>query len=252
MADTRQGSIVERLRERAAEVNEARSTTGGDGMAAVAGPAGGPDRVLDSILPAQHLACVPIDLVSPAPEGQARQDFDEERLKSLADSLRRSGIREPIIVTPHGAETGRFLIVAGERRWRAAKLAGLAEIPCLVDPSLRDRKDKLLAQAEENFHRENLNPVEEAAALAQLMETRGIGAAEAGALLGRSITQARRLLQLHGAPVFIKDALAQRRIDARAALELVHLHNKWVKEGADGPQADVMERKSSPLPVSAL
>ena len=242
MADARQGSIVDRLKERAAEVNQARGTSGADTTSAVAGPAGGPDKVLDSILPAQHLACVPIDLVSPAPEGQARQDFDEERLRALADSLRRSGVREPIIVTPHGAEKGRFLIIAGERRWRAAKLAGLAEIPCLVDPSLRDRKDKLLAQAEENFHREDLNPVEEAAALAQLMEARGVGPAEAGELLGKSVTQARRLLQLHEAPACVKDALAQKKIDARAALELVHLHNKWTKEGVDRPQTDILEQ----------
>jgi ParB family chromosome partitioning protein len=241
MADPRPASIVDRLKERAAEVEEARSVGGTDNLAAVAGPPAGPDRVLDSILPTQHLANLPIDLVGPAPEGQVRQDFDEERLQALAGSLRRSGIREPIIVTPHGAEPGHFLIVAGERRWRAAKLAGLAEVPCLVDPSLRDRRDKVLAQAEENFHRENLNPVEEAAALAQLMEARGIGTAEAGELLGKSGTQARRLLQLHEAPVFIKEALALRRLDARAALELLRILNNALREQPDGSAAEPLE-----------
>jgi ParB/RepB/Spo0J family partition protein len=240
MADPRQVSIVDRLRERAAEVSEARSTAGGDPVAAVAGSGGGPDRVLDSILPTQHLANLPIDLVSPASEGQVRQDFDQDRLRTLADSLRRSGIREPIIVTPHGAEKGRYQIVAGERRWRAAKLAGLTEIPCLVDPKLQEQKEKLLAQAEENFHRENLNPVEEAKALAQLMETRNLGAAEAGELLGKSVTQARRLLQIHEAPTLIKDALAQRRIDARAALEFVRIHNNYAREDVDRPPAAVL------------
>jgi ParB/RepB/Spo0J family partition protein len=233
MADARQVSIVDRLKERAAEVDEARSVAGGDPVAAVAGSAGGPDKVLDSILPAQHLAIVPIDLVSPAREGQARQDFDGDRLKSLADSLRRSGVREPIIVTPHGAEKGHFLIVAGERRWRAAKLAGLSEIPCMVDPHLQEERDKLLAQAEENFHRENLNPVEEAAALTQLMKARDLGAAEAGELLGKSGTQARRLVQLHEAPALIKEALSQRRIDAGAALELIRIHNNFLREDLD-------------------
>ena len=54
--------------------------------------------------------------------------------------MKRSGVREPIIVTPHGAEAGRFQIVAGERRWRAAQLAGLSEIPCIVDPGLIERR----------------------------------------------------------------------------------------------------------------
>lgn len=241
MADPRQVSIVDRLKERAAEVEEARSSGEADSLAAMAGPLDGPDRVLDSILPSQHLANLPIGLVGPAPEGQARQDFDEERLQSLADSLRRSGIREPIIVTPHGAEPGHFLIVAGERRWRAAKLAGLAEVPCLVDPSLRDRRDKVLAQAEENFHRENLNPVEEAAALAQLMEARDIGTAEAGELLGKSGTQARRLLQIHEAPEFIKEALALRKLDARAALELLRILNNAQREQPDGSTTEPLE-----------
>ena len=153
----------------------------------------GEDNVLRHILPDQHLLRVRVDHVAPAKEGQARQDFNEERLASLAESLRRSGVREPIIVTPHGAKPGHFQIVAGERRWRAAQLAGLTEIPCIVDPGLVERRDKLLAQAEENLHREDLNPVEEAAVLAQLMETRGIEVREAGELMGRSYIQARRL-----------------------------------------------------------
>ncbi len=241
MTDPRPASIVDRLKERAVEVQEARSVGEADSLAALAGPTAGPDKVLDSILPTQHLASLPIDLVGPAPEGQARQDFDGDRLKTLADSLRRSGIREPIIVTPHGAEPGHFLIVAGERRWRAAKLAGLAEVPCLVDPSLRDRRDKVLAQAEENFHRENLNPVEEAAALAQLMEARSIGTAEAGELLGKSGTQARRLLQIHEAPAFIKEALAAGKLDARAALELLRILNNLVREQPEGSAAPAQE-----------
>ncbi len=241
MADPRPASIVDRLKERAAEVEEARSAGEADDLAALAGPAAGPDKVLDSILPTQHLASLPVELVGPAPEGQARQDFDADRLEALAASLRRSGIREPIIVTPHGAEPGHFLIVAGERRWRAAKLAGLAEVPCLVDPSLRDRRDKVLAQAEENFHRENLNPVEEAAALAQLMEARDIGTAEAGELLGKSGTQARRLLQIHEAPAFIKEALAAGKLDARAALELLRILNNLLREQPEGSPTPAQE-----------
>jgi ParB family transcriptional regulator, chromosome partitioning protein len=183
------------------------------------------DAVLASILPGQQLRSVGLDLISPAPEGQARQQFDEERLRTLADSLRRSGVREPIIVTPHGAEPGHFQIVAGERRWRAARLAGLESIPCIVDPTLIGRSEKLLAQAEENLQRENLNPVEEATVLAQLMEVRRLDVRQAGELMGRSYIQARRLHRIHTAVGPIKDAVRRGDLDARAAVEVIRIYN---------------------------
>jgi ParB family chromosome partitioning protein len=190
----------------------------------------GEDNVLRHILPDQHLLRIKVDRIAPARDGQARQDFNEERLAALAESLKRSGVREPIIVTPHGAEPGCFQIVAGERRWRAAQLAGLTEIPCIVDPGLVEQKDKLLAQAEENLHRENLNPVEEAAVLAQLMEARGLDAKGAGELLGMNARQARRLLQLHGTAAPIKRAVVRGVLDARIALEMVRIYNRLRRE----------------------
>jgi len=175
-----------------------------------------------------------------------RRDFDEERLKALAESLKRSGVREPIIVTPHGAEPGRFQIVAGERRWRAAQLAGLTEVPCIVDAKLVERKDKLLAQAEENLHRENLNPVEEAAVLAQLMEVRGIEVREAGELMGRSYRQARRLQQIHAAPAPIRRALGRGEVDLRMALELIRTFNAYARED-ESPSGKVAARRIDAL-----
>ena len=200
------------------------------------------DNVLRHILPDQHLLRIPVDRIAPAPEGQARQDFNEERLAALAESLKRSGVREPIIVTPHGAEPGRFQIVAGERRWRAAQLAGLTEIPCIVDPGLVEQKDKLLAQAEENLHRENLNAVEEAAVLVQLMEQRHIDAKEAGELLGKGQRQVRRLLQLHGAAAPIKRAVARGQLDARAAVEMVRIHKCYLREDETPSGAQALKR----------
>jgi ParB/RepB/Spo0J family partition protein len=187
-----------------------------------------------------------VDRIAPAAEGQVRQDFDEERLESLAESLKRSGVREPIIVTPHGADAGHFQIVAGERRWRAAQLAGLTEIPCIVDPGLVERKDKLLAQAEENLHRENLNALEEAAALAQIMEARSIDVKEAGQLLGKSPRQARRMLQLHGAVPPIKRGVARGQLDARAAVEMVRIHNRYLRED-DSPSGSHALRRIEAL-----
>jgi ParB family chromosome partitioning protein len=173
-----------------------------------------------------RLVTLRLNQVSPALQGQVRQRFDPARLQALAESLKRSGVREPVIVRPHESTPGHYRIVAGERRWRAAQLAGLTEIPCLVDERLHDPKQRLLAQAEENLHREDLNAVEEAAVLVQLMEAFGVDAQEAGALIGRSYQQARRLIQIETAPQPVKDALVSGLIDTRAALELVRIHNK--------------------------
>lgn len=140
-------------------------------------------------------------------------------------------MREPIVVVPDASTPGRYRIVAGERRWRAAHLAGLHEIPCIVDVGLTDPKQRLLAQAEENLLREDLNAVEEAAVLVQLMEAFGVGAEDAGALIGRSYQQARRLIQLHEAAQPIRDAVVQGHVDARAALELVRIYNRLVQSG---------------------
>lgn len=183
------------------------------------------------------LVMVPIDRLSPAREGQARKRFDAATLQTLAASLRRSGVRTPVLVTRDAAAPGHYRLVAGERRWRAARLAGLAELPCIVDDRLSDRSQRLLAQAEENLHREDLNVVEEAAVLVQLMEAFRVGAEDAGALIGRSYQQTRRLVQIHEAPQSIRDAVMQGHIDARAALELVRIYNRLAQgTGASAKQ----------------
>jgi ParB/RepB/Spo0J family partition protein len=184
---------------------------------------------------APTLVTLGIQVVAPARDGQARRHLDVTKLQSLANSIRRSGVRHPILVAPDDSDPGRFRIVAGERRWRAAQLAGATDIPCFVDECLRDRQQALLAQAEENLHREDLNIVEEAAVLVQLMAAFDVGADEAGALIGRSYQQARRLIQIHNAPKPIRDSIVQGHIDARAALELVRIYNRHAHRG--GPDA---------------
>jgi ParB family chromosome partitioning protein len=242
MAESRQVSIMEKLASKLTRAEQIRTSgSEGDSVAAYAAEAT-QDAVLASILPDQQLRSVRLDLISPAPEGQARQQFDEERLRTLADSLRRSGVREPIIVTPHGAEPGHFQIVAGERRWRAARLAGLEAIPCIVDPTLVGPSEKLLAQAEENLHRENLNPLEEAAVLAQLMEVRQLDVRQAGELMGRSYIQARRLHRLHTAVAPIKDAVRRGDLDARAAVEVIRIYNTLAQKDLSPELRDTAAR----------
>lgn len=156
-------------------------------------------RGLDALIPAaapgqSGLAVVPVESVVANPQ-QPREDFAPEQLEELADSLRRIGMLQPVLVRP--LEDGRFELVAGERRVRAARLAGLAEVPAVV----RHTEDsELLTEAlVENLHRVDLNPLEEAVAYQQLLEDFGLTHTGLAERLGRSrpaITNALRLLGL--------------------------------------------------------
>ena len=127
--------------------------------------------------------------------GQPRKTFDQESLAELADSIATHGVLQPILVRASG--NGRYQIIAGERRWRAAKLAGLSEIPAVI----LDRDD--LAAAEialvENLQREDLNPIEEALAFKSLTEEFGLTQEELSRRVGKSrsaVANATRLLEL--------------------------------------------------------
>lgn len=126
---------------------------------------------------------------------QPRKIFDKEALAQLTDSISVHGVLQPIIVRP--AELGMYEIIAGERRWRAARQAGLSEIPVLI----MDADELKAAQIAliENIQRENLNPFEEAAAYAELIRTHGMSQEEVAAKLGKSrpaVSNAIRLLDL--------------------------------------------------------
>jgi ParB family chromosome partitioning protein len=147
---------------------------------------------------------LPLDRIDPNPR-QPRGAFDEESLHDLTASIEAVGVLQPIVVRPSGE---RYQIVMGERRVRAARSAGLERIPAIVRTTEDDQmlRDALL----ENVHREDLNPLEEAAAYEQLLLDFGITQEELAARLGRSrpvIANAMRLLRLPGS--------VQRRIAAR-------------------------------------
>jgi ParB family transcriptional regulator, chromosome partitioning protein len=147
---------------------------------------------------------LPLDRIDPNPR-QPREAFDEESLHDLTTSIEAVGVLQPIVVRPHAE---RYQIVMGERRVRAARAAGLERIPAIVRTTEDDQllRDALL----ENVHREDLNPLEEAAAYEQLLLDFGITQEELAARLGRSrpvIANAMRLLRLPGS--------VQRRIAAR-------------------------------------
>jgi len=179
-------------------------------------------RGLDALIPAeaaQGYTTIPLDAISPNPQ-QPRQVMSPEALQGLAASIREVGVLQPIVVR-RGEEPGSFMLVAGERRWRASRLAGLKEIPALVREG--DDASGLAEALVENLQREDLSALEEAAAYRQLLEDFGLTHEEVGARVGRSrpaITNTLRLLQL---PSSIQGMLARGELSAghcRALLTL--------------------------------
>jgi len=147
-----------------------------------------------SVSPAEHeprVREVPVDLIVPNPR-QPRRHFDEEALVALAESVRERGLLQPVLVRE--AADGRYELIAGERRWRAAKLAGLAVMPAAMR-SDTDSESLELALIE-NMAREDLNPVEEARACAALVEELGLTREEVGRRVGRSRVAVSNLLRL--------------------------------------------------------
>jgi ParB family transcriptional regulator, chromosome partitioning protein len=137
---------------------------------------------------------VALDRVRPCPF-QPRKSFPDEALRDLADSIRTQGIVQPLIVRP--AADDNFELIAGERRWRAARLAGLTEVPVIVRQA--DDRAALELALIENLQRENLNPIEEAHGFAQLIEQFQLTQEEAAARVGKSravVANALRLLKL--------------------------------------------------------
>lgn len=145
--------------------------------------------------PAEELRSLPVDAISPNPE-QPRQHFDEEALTALADSVRERGVLQPVLVRP--AAPGRYRLVAGERRWRAAKLAGLETLPAIVRAS--DDAASLELALIENMAREDLNPVEQARACAALVEELGLPREAVARRVGRSRVALSNLIRLLDLP----------------------------------------------------
>ena len=156
-------------------------------------------RGLAAILPAatdneDTLQRIPLDLIAPNPR-QPRKAFGETELQELADSLREHGVLQPVLVRPLAG--GRYELLAGERRWRAARLAGLERIPAVVRAA--PDGDGLEIAMIENMARQDLNPVEAAHACAALVDEFGLTKEEVGKRVGKSrvaISNLVRLLEL--------------------------------------------------------
>lgn len=165
-------------------------------------PRRGMGRGLDAILSVsteqeadQELRNVPVELVVPS-ASQPRRRFDEETLGALAASLGEKGVLQPVLVRP--LADGRYELIAGERRWRAAKIAALTEIPAIV--RAHGDAEALEIALIENMAREDLNPVEEARACAALVEELGLTREQVGSRVGRSRVAVSNLMRLLDLP----------------------------------------------------
>jgi ParB family transcriptional regulator, chromosome partitioning protein len=181
----------------------------------------------------EELRTLAVDEIEPNPD-QPRQRFDEDGLAALADSVRERGILQPVLVRPRTG--GGYELIAGERRWRAARLAELESLPAIVRP--HDDAASLELALIENMAREDLNPVEQARACAALVEELGLTREDVGRRVGRSRVSVSNLLRLldladevlellesggltegHGRALLLAADHGQRRRLARAAAE---------------------------------
>jgi len=162
---------------------------------------------------------IPVSAIIPN-QFQPRKSFNDDSLQSLASSVRELGVLQPIIVRPLEGDPARYELIAGERRWRAAGIAGLETVPVLVQDAVNDRLS--LEQAVvENLHRVDLHPLEEAAAYQQLIDEFDLTHEQVAQRVGKSranITNTLRLLQLGEVA---QAALAQSQISAGHARSLL-------------------------------
>ncbi len=156
-----------------------------------------------------------VHLIDPSEE-QPRKQFDQEKLETLASSILAHGVVQPVIVRKQG---DRYVLVAGERRWRASRLAGLSSIPAIVkDYTSRDVMEIALI---ENIQREDLNPIEEAEAFQRLMTDYGLTQEEVAAIVGRSRSAVANAVRMLSLPVSIRSFLIEGSLSSGHARTLV-------------------------------
>ena len=207
----------------------------------MAKPKSGRGRGLDSLLAGavgdssgDRLTSVPVRDIKPG-RYQPRSQMDDEGLQELADSIKAQGVIQPVIVREHGLS--QYELIAGERRWRASQLAGLAEIPVVIK-SIGDEAALAMGLIE-NIQRENLNPIEEAQGLKRLVDEFGLTHETVAKAVGRSRSAVSNSLRLLALPEPVQEMLFLRQLEmghARALLSLpvmeqLSLALKAVKNG---------------------
>jgi ParB family chromosome partitioning protein len=187
----------------------------GRGLAALIGEIDRPAQPQQAKVTADRTA--PIEFLTPNPRNP-RRNFAEAELDDLAQSIREHGIVQPVVARPTG-DAGRYEIIAGERRWRAAQRAGLTEIPVIV----RDVNDRVALELAivENVQRADLNPVEEAQGYQQLIDEHNYTQADLGQIIGKSRSHVANTLRLLKLPDPIRDMIVDGSLSAGHARTLV-------------------------------
>lgn len=157
---------------------------------------------------------IPLVQISPNPD-QPRKTFNEKELKDLVESVKERGVLQPIILRSVQNKPYLYEIVAGERRFRAAKMANLSEIPALV--KTLDDKNAAEISLIENVQRENLNPVEEAEGYQNLMQKYGYELEDVSKLIGKSESYIRNLMRINSLPDSVKQLIKEGKISASHA-----------------------------------
>jgi ParB family transcriptional regulator, chromosome partitioning protein len=192
----------------------------GRGMAALLANAPAPSPAI-SLAGGRAFLSLPIEAIDRSP-AQPRKRFDDARLEELAASIRQHGVVEPILVRKHG---GRYRIVAGERRWRAAQRAGLTEVPAVVREAT-DAEAFEIALVE-NLQRADLNAIEEAEAYQSLVDEHGLTQEQIAERVGKERSTVANALRLLKLPDDVRDAVREGRLEMGHARALLGL------EGAD-------------------
>lgn len=226
----------------------------GRGLAALIGEMDKPPAGEEPAVRADRL--VPIEFISPNPRNP-RRNFGDTDLSDLAQSIREHGIVQPVVVRTAAVE-GRYEIVAGERRWRAAQRAGLTEIPAIVREV--DDKAALELAIVENVQRTDLNSLEEARGYQQLMDDHNYTQADLGQVIGKSRSHVANTLRLLKLPAAVADLIVDGSLTAGHARTLVNaedpaaLAKRIVEEGLSVRQAEALAsapEKTEPQSKSA-
>lgn len=204
--------------------------------------------------PTRDREMIPIEQLTANPD-QPRRSFEPEALRELAESLKARGVLQPLIVRPHPRDDGLYQIVAGERRWRAAQMAQLHELPVII----RDLTDTEVLEVAiiENIQRADLNAIEEAASFRQLMDRFGHTQERLAEALNKSRSHIANLLRLLNLPDQVQDLVKEGKLSAGHARALVtvpdaaQLARKVIEKGLSVRETEDLVRRQSQPQVAA-
>jgi ParB family chromosome partitioning protein len=217
------GKLDELMRSAGANADESmgKGTIFGAGLPAANAPIPATTARLQGLVKVKNVAEIPLDRIAPDPE-QPREEFDSDSIARLAESLKAAGQLQPIRVVWR-EEQGRYTIIAGERRWRAAQLAGMSSVACMIHDGIPMPAELLAMQIVENLQREDLRPIEQARAFHRLMAINGWSARQLARELSLTQSFVARALALLDLPEPVQELVEQGTLPAATACEVGRL-----------------------------